>query len=569
MLIFHVVRWRNFLSTGNVWTEIKLDTSPNMLFVGDNGSGKSTILDALTFALFGKAFRNINKPQLCNSINQKNCLVEIEFTTNNKHYKVVRGLKPAIFEIHCDGVFLNQDSASKDYQEHLEKFILHMGYKACVQIVILGSASYKPFMSLTPADRRLVIEDLLDIQIFSVMSNIVKQRLQTNKEILERNRIEGLSFESQKSFIEKTINSLKQNSDQRRKILEDQLAFFQTEIKALEIEITALQVKRDEIAVKTKPYKSLNNRHVELVGLMSQLKAKCDRNSADADYLMHTDYCSTCKQTIAEAHKKLELGALRLEAMTLGKGLSDITNSIDECVNQISDISTLMQELDRLRKDITIKETALSSKYTNVQSVKEQLIDLKSANQTMVNSQQELETVNHEIVRIQDEKKNLITERLYIDTAALLLKDGGIKTRILKQYLPIINKQINKHLKQMGFFVSFEINENFEETIKSRFLDTFSYENFSEGEKTRINLAILFAWRSIAKMRNSINTNLLIFDEILDGSLDANGTDEFLKIMWTLKDTNVIVISHKQDMLVDKFKKTVKFQRKRNFSTAA
>jgi DNA repair exonuclease SbcCD ATPase subunit len=569
MITYHVVRWKNFLSTGNAWTEIKLDAFPNVLFVGDNGSGKSTILDALTFGLFGKAFRNINKPKLCNSINQKNCVVEIEFSTNNKRYKVVRGLKPAIFEIHCDGVFLNQDSATKDYQEYLEKFILRKGYKAFIQIVILGSASYTPFMSLTPADRRLVIEDLLDIQVFSVMNNIVKQRLQSNKEALEINRVQGMSLESQHSFILKTIDSLKQDNEKRRKALSDQLKVLLAEVEALEAEIKKLRERRDDLTTRTAPYKALNNKHTELIRIKSQIEAKRDRNKADIDYLLQLDVCPTCKQEFDERHRKAQVGKLTAEAETLREGLKDIKTLIDECVEQISYLSNLLQEYEGVRHEITAKETAQNSHQANAKKLREQINDLTDADKTMTASQDELARVESEIETIKATKKELTTERLYIDTALVLLKDGGIKTKILKQYLPVINQQINKHLKQMGFFVSFEINENFEETIKSRFLDDFSYENFSEGEKTRINLAILFAWRSIARMRNSINTNLLIFDEILDGSLDANGIDEFLKIMWALRDTNVIVISHKQDMLVDKFKRVVKFQRKRNFSTAA
>mgnify|MGYP003328553174 FL=1 len=570
MITFETVRWKNFLSTGNVFTEIKLNQTSNALIIGENGAGKSTILDALTFALFGKPFRKINKPALVNSVNEKGCLVEIEFKTNGKDYLIRRGIKPNIFEIYCDDTLLNQDSASKDYQEHLEKFIIKMNYKSFTQIVILGSASFTPFMQLSPADRRVVIEDLLDIQIFSVMNVIAKQKLQENKELLEKNRLETTGKEEKKLFVEKTIRNLKTNNEEKLAKLEEEYGQYNKEIKALETEIKDLECKQEELLEKTINHSSLKEKHKKLIALQSKIDTNLNRQIKEIQFYEVNDNCPTCNQSIEKSFKKLSIEHRKTKTKELENGIKDITKNIDDCVDQIATIENIITEIQKIRTTISASNAKRSSFISNLNSIEDSIEHIKHSDKLLLDNVNELEAVNQELADLQKQKDDLLNDRAYIDTALNLLKDGGIKTKIIKQYLPVINKLINKYLSQMGFFVNFNINEQFEETIKSRYRDEFSYENFSEGEKMRIDLALLFTWRSIAKMRNSVNTNLLLLDEVFDSSLDLNGTDEFIKIMWTMvEDTNVFVISHKQDQLLDKFQKVYRFTKKQNFSSLA
>lgn len=567
MIRLEKIRYKNFLSVGDVFIETTLADYANTLIVGKNGHGKSVLLDALTFALFGKPFRKINKSQLPNSTNKKDCVVEIEFIINTKSYKVVRGIKPNIFEIWCEGVCLNQDSTTKDYQEYLEKYVLRMSYKSFCQIVILGSASFTPFMQLSPADRRLVIEDLLDIQVFSTMTGIVKQRFQANKESLEKNRIAFIGKEEKRAFIEKTIESLKQNNKQKIQALTDQIVQHQQTLQTLSSEVTTLEQSRETLIARATDISALRTRHSKLIKIQSQIETNLTRHKSDFDFYKNHDDCPTCRQTLAEDFKTTEIARINTKMTELKSGISDITKEIDKCVFAISEVETTLKQVDNLRNEITSRKTKIASLKAQIDDLETQIKKLKNSDQTLASNKSELKEVTKQIAALVEEKTTLTEERQYIDTATQLLKDGGIKTKIIKQYLPIINKTINKYLAQMGFFVNFNINENFEETIKSRFRDDFAYNNFSEGEKARINLAILFAWRTIAKMRNSVNTNLLIFDEIFDGALDNNGTDEFIKIMWSLaKDTNVFVISHKTDQMIDKFQRVLTFEKTRGFT---
>ena len=567
MIAFQKIKWKNFLSTGNNFTEVLLNNTPNALIIGENGAGKSTILDALTFALFGKAFRNINKPQLVNSVNGKGLLVEIEFTTSGKHYKVIRGIKPNIFEIWCDGTCLNQDSASKDYQEYLEKFILKMTFKSFTQIVILGSASFKPFMQLTPADRRVIIEDLLDIQIFSVMNAIAKQRFFQNKESIEKNRIEGIGKVEKMQFIEKTIKSLKHNNDARLLQLEKQYTDLTDSKTELEKSILKFSDKETKLIAKAEPITQLRNKFNQMIKLKAKMITNSERYDKNINFYHDNDSCPTCKQSLDGNFIKTELSELTKKRAEYTKAIDELTSKIDGITTEIDSLEKVLIELHEIGLQKATKTSQHKTVQSQMKSIKGTIDELRVADKLTLDNEQELQNVKDDIARIEKEKQELIDQRMLIETAIQLLKDGGIKTKIIKQYLPIINKLINKYLQQMGFFVNFNIDENFNETIKSRYRDEFSYQNFSEGEKTRIDLAILFTWRTIDKMRNSINTNLLLFDEIFDGSLDANGTDEFLKIMWNLAgDTNVFVISHKQDMLVDKFKKVYRFRKTKNFS---
>jgi DNA repair exonuclease SbcCD ATPase subunit len=567
MIIFQKIKWRNFLSTGNTFTEINLNDTPNALIIGENGAGKSTILDALTFVLFGKPFRKINKPNLVNAVNEKNCVVEIEFSTSNKQYKIIRGIKPNIFEIWCDNVFLNKDSASKDYQEYLEKFILKMGYKSFCQIVILGSASFVPFMQLTPADRRIIIEDLLDIQVFSVMSNIAKQKSINNKEQIEYNRVAISGKEEKKKYIEKSIQTLKQNNEHRKQELKKRYIEQKTIADSLINDIQALTEQKTILMTDASSIDVVRKRHAKLTKMLTKIESNRCKHQTEQNFYDDNNNCPTCQQEISVDFKTAKVSQIKSKLNEFDDGIIKIGKEIDLCLNEITRINEILNQVSIIEKEIYTKNAQLKSTIDTQAVLINDVDKIDNSDTLLTTSMSELETVIHDLQKLGQERQELLDEKMYIDTACNLLKDGGIKTKIIKQYLPIINKMINKYLTQMGFFASFHINESFEETIKARHLEEFSYQNFSEGEKTRIDLAILFTWRYIAKMRNSVNCNLLIFDEIFDGSLDANGTDEFLKIMWNLvSDTNTFVISHKQDQLVDKFKKVYRFEKRKNYS---
>lgn len=569
-MIFKKIRYKNLLSSGNVFTEIILNANQNALIVGENGAGKSTVLDALCFVLFGKAFRSINKPSLINSVNGKDCRVEIEFDINNKEYKVVRGIKPNIFEIYCNGKLVNQDSAMRDYQEYLEKFILRMSYKSFTQIVILGSASFTPFMQLKPADRRNVIEDLLDIQVFSVMNIIAKTRAQVNRENLEKNRLLVNGKEEKIRFIEKTIQSLKQNNDEKRSTLQAVYDEHKKNVSELNEKIEKLITERDVLLSEALQISFFKEKHSRLISLQSKIDTNHKRHKKEIAFYHDNDSCPTCKQSINSEFKDRIVCETAEKIVELETGLVGIRDKIGECVVQIANLEKLLQEGNEKHNLITKYSTQLKTTEYTMETIREQIDTLTNSDKLLQDNEQDLRDTKTELEVLRSEQQELLEERKFIETAVTLLKDGGIKTKIIKQYLPIINKMINKYLAQMGFFVDFNINEQFEETIKSRYRDEFSYHNFSEGEKMRIDLSILLTWRHIAKMRNSVNTNLLILDEVMDGSLDNNGTDEFLKIMWNmLVDTNTFVISHKQDQMIDRFEKVYRFEKVKNFSRLA
>ena len=567
MITFEKIKWRNLLSTGNSWTEIELNGSKTNLIVGQNGHGKSTILDALTFVLFGKPFRKINKGGLINSVNGKDCRVEIEFSAYGKKYKIFRGIKPNIFEIYVDGTLLNQDSASRDYQDYLEKFILKMNMKSFCQIVILGSASFTPFMQLTPADRRTIIEDLLDIQIFSVMSILVKQRIQENKENLEMNRMLLKSAEEKKSYIEKTLKNLRQNSDSRLEELNNQYEEFAQQKKALLTKVQGLVDEKDKLAIEVADLSDLRLTYEDSIKILAQWDNDVKRMNKEIKFLETSDECPTCKQSIDKVfceHRIHELSQEIQNNLFVGAMSSSLR---DETLEKINDKEQKAKRIQEIIAQIKADKQTMMHIVSTMNNIEDNIDKIRNADNLVKDSEEELEKTIKEINRVNGTITHFTNERVLIDMAMALLKDGGIKTKIIKQYVPIINKLVNKYLDRMGFFVNFNIDENFNEVIKSRYRDEFSYANFSEGEKTRIDLSLMFTWRAIAKMKNSVNTNLLILDEILDGSLDANGTDEFLKIIQTLtEDTNTFIISHKTDSIADKFDKTFRFLKVRNFS---
>ena len=567
MITFEVIRWRNLLSTGNVWTEIELNANKTNLIMGANGHGKSTILDALCFVLFGKPFRKINKPSLTNSVNGKDCRVEIEFGVYGKKYKIERGIKPNIFRIWVDGMLLNQDSASRDYQEYLEKFILKMNMKSFCQIVILGSASFTPFMQLTPADRRAIIEDLLDIQIFSIMNILVKQRVQENKENLEINRASLKSNEGKKDYVERTLKSLRQNNDDRLDELNGQYNDFASRKTDLLNKVKKLVDEKENLVDEITDISTLKQTYELAIKQIASWDSEVKRNQTEREFLRSSDNCPTCKQEIDNKFRDARIGSLLNEYTSTQIAAAKMEIDMNNILAEIIDKDQKSNRIQSINAEIKADKQTMMHIVSTMNNIEDNIDKIKNADTLVRDSEEELAKTIKEIDRLGDKINFYVSEKILIDTAMALLKDGGIKTKIIKQYVPIINKLVNKYLDRMGFFVNFNIDENFNEVIKSRYRDEFSYANFSEGEKTRIDLALMFTWRAIAKMKNSVNTNLLILDEILDGSLDANGTDEFLKIIQTLTDdTNTFIISHKTDTIADKFDRTYRFEKIRNFS---
>lgn len=515
--------------------------------------------------LFGKPFRKVSKGSLVNSVNNKDCCVEIEFSVNNKQYRVVRGIKPNIFEIYCDGLCLNQDSTTRDYQEHLEKIV--KTYKSFVQVVILGSASFVPFMQLSAADRRTVIEDLLDIQVFSVMANILKQKMQENKQAIELNRAEITHLNDKTIFLNRTISSLQQNNETKIKNWCDEIDSLNVEITHLESELSAIQIEKEGLSWNAGDWDKLKKKHAIMISLHASVKAKLDNVVKELSFLGNHDDCPTCKQSLDINHKQNRQLELESEKNKFKTALDDMDKKISDIVNRVEESENVAKKITSIEYQEQIKSQHIKNRKDTVKSVEKLISDTSNSDVVLADNQKELSDVEAAIKVAEGERSKLHDDKSYNDAATLLLKDGGIKTKIIKQYLPVINNQINKYLLQMGFMVNFSIDENFNESIKSRYRDDFSYESFSQGEKFRIDLALLLTWRAIARQKNSVSTNLLILDEIFDGSLDDDGTEEFLKIMWTLvNDTNIFVISHKQDQLLDKFSRVYKFQRQKNFS---
>lgn len=567
-VVFKKVRWKNLLSTGNTWTEISLDDYASTLIIGDNGSGKSTFIDALCFGLYGKPFRNIRKGQLVNSINQKNCEVEIELFRKNKNYVIKRGIKPDIFEIWAEGVMLNQSSESKDYQAYLEKHILGFNLKTFTQIVIAGSRSFVPFMQLSAADRRNFIEYILDIQVFSTMSAVNKSRLNENKTDLEKNKIELDSKKGVLTMIDKTIFRLEENNEDKIKELKNEHLDNAHKRSQLQVETLSLKVEKEKLEKMIVNDSKVRSKHEKMIILKSKISA--NRNSHLENYKFFLDNCTcpTCNQTIEESSKEEELEKLNSKIEELDKGLYDLDKEILDHKEIIDENQKVQNELNRIVSDLRLKKQEIQQLIIRQKTIGAQINALEKGNdQVLLEQKENKNKTEQEILILEDKHKILLDDNVIITTASDLLKDGGIKTKIIKQYVPIINKTINKYLTAMGFLVHFELDETFNETIKSRYRDDFSYDSFSEGEKFRIDLALMLAWRAIAKTKNSANTNLLILDEIFDGSLDDAGIDEMMKIMQGLtKDTNMFIISHKKDQMIDKFKRVFKASKKKNFS---
>ena len=558
------------LSTGNQFTEVALDRSKSTLIVGENGAGKSTILDALSFALYGKPFRNINKPQLVNSMTQKNLVVECEFMVGSKHFCVKRGIKPQLFEIYQNGEMINQNSSARDYQEYLEKSILKLSFKSFGQIVILGSANYLPFMQLPAHARREVIEDLLDIQIFTTMNNLLKEKITANKAAISEADYQINLIDNKIELTNKHINSLKTNNDHLIKQKQELIDELMGEILLTEMVLTRENNKITEKSVLIADSDKVNSKRTKLIELESQLESKIRTLKKEITFYHDNDSCPTCRQGIDHDFKNETISEREVKQNEVTDALSKIETEINAINDRVNEITEINKEITAINTKISELNSDIRSWNNSIRTIQTEIDGLEKNTAVIDESRDDLDLLNSQLGIQQKHKEDFANERSVIEVAGVLLKDSGIKTRIIKQYVPIMNKLINKYLAAMDFFVQFELDENFNETIRSRYRDDFSYASFSEGEKMRIDLSLMFTWRAIAKLRNSASTNLLIMDEVFDSSLDVGGTEEFLKILEGLTgDTNTFVISHKGDQLYDKFHSVVKFEKHANFSRIA
>ena len=566
MINFEKIRFKNFLSYGNQFTEIDFQKSKTTLILGKNGYGKSSFLDALTFALFGKSFRGINKPQLVNSINEKDCLVEVEFQIGTTNYKVRRGIKPNIFEIYRNNSLLDQSSSAVDQQKWFEQSVLKMNYKSFIQIVIIGSSNFVPFMQLSPAHRREVIEDLLDIKIFSSMNSIIKDKIRVLKEEIKTLELKKSSLndkvQMQTNFIEEIENQGKLNIDKKKKTITQLIKECDAYVlKNGEVEEQVFSLTKDleDVSGAKDKLKKLGN----LKGKISQ---KVSTITTEHKFFTKNTVCPTCTQNIDEEFRLNKVSEAESKAKELQSGYEELEKAIrDEEIRE--------GHFLRISKEITNLNHEISKNNTRVSGHQRQIRDLESEIQTITEQLENRNTEHEKLKQYEDglnqtfeelsNKKELVT---YHDFAYSLLKDSGVKSKIIKKYLPLINQQINRYLQMMDFYINFTLNEQFEESVQSPIYEDFSYASFSEGEKSRINLSLLFAWREVAKLKNSVSCNLIIFDEVFDSSLDGAGTEEFLKIIrYVISDANIFVISHKGG-LEDKFESVITVDKKKNFS---
>lgn len=567
MIIFKKLRYQNILSTGNQFTEIDLNRSKSTLIVGENGAGKSTFIEALTFALFGKPFRNINKPQLLNTITGKGLLVELEFSIGKKDYMIRRGMKPNIFEIWLSGEMMNQNAGARDYQEFLEKNILKLNFKSFSQIVVLGSANYVPFMQLPANQRRSVVEDLLDIQIFSIMNSLLKDKQAQNRSDIVDLEYQIDLCEQKIELHSKHINTLKANNDELITQKQQKITEHQETIDSLSIDTETLSEKLDELNDQIADHEKVATRKSKLTQMESTLEDRIRKLNKEIQFFHDHDNCPTCKQGIDHDFKNDTIQ--KREAKT-----QEVTGALSKLESEIQSANTRLEEIQSLNKQITSLNAKITDHNQQIGFYQRYIRDLNKEIEGLREQASKIDTESEDTSKFIEElnnhkkqKETLSRQKSVYDVASHLLKDTGIKTKIIKQYVPIMNKLINKYLASMDFFVNFELDDQFNETIKSRFRDDFSYASFSEGEKLRIDLSLMFTWRAIAKLRNSASTNLLIMDEVFDSSLDSGGTDEFLKILETFTDnTNVFIISHKGDQLFDRFHSVIKFEKHANFS---
>ena len=570
MIIFRKLRWCNFLSTGNVMTEIDLCRKKSTLIIGENGAGKSTMLDALYFALFGKAFRNINKPQLVNSITGKHMLVEVEFQIGKKQYLIRRGIKPAVFDIEIDGKLLDQNATAREYQEVLEKSILRMNPKSFGQIVVLGSANFVPFMQLAAQNRREVIEDLLDIQIFSVMNSILKNKVADNKVAIADVDYQIDLCEQAIELHKKHIDKINRNNKAIILQKQEKIDQYNVEIAQLNADNESLMIQVEQLNQSIGDSTKQSKRVKKINEMKTQLNNKVKSLERDIRFFHDHDNCPTCRQGIDHEFKQATITKRQSKSSEIAEALVKLEDEYNKANDRITEIEAIQTAITKLNNKIGDNNTQVRFNNNYINDLTKEINDLREEQDNDTADIEELREVKKRLADNKKLKENLIYEKDLHDVASYVLKDTGIKTKIIKQYVPVMNKLINKYLAAMDFFVQFELDEAFNETIRSRFRDDFTYASFSEGEKMRIDLSLMFTWRAIAKLRNSASTNLLIMDEVFDSSLDSGGTEEFMKILDTLTgDTNTFVISHKGDQLYDKFHSVIKFEKHSNFSRMA
>lgn len=570
MIYFNKLRWQNLLSTGNQMTEVQLDRSKSTLILGENGAGKSTILDALSYVLYGKAFRNINKPQLVNSMTNKNLLVECEFLIGKNAFLVKRGMRPNLFEIYQNGVLINQNSSNKDYQDYFEKQLLKLSFKSFSQIVVLGSANYLPFMQLPAHGRREVIEDLLDIQIFSTMNTLLKEKSIENRNELHEAGHKINLIENKIELAEKHLTNIQTNNDELIKGKQGLVEELNSRVDTAMQLVTSYQVELSDLNQQIQDNDKVTSRKQKLISMESSLETKLSKFKKEIDFYHNHDDCPTCRQGLDHEFKTNRISNRQGKSQEVSDALMQIETEINKLSLRIEEIKMILDEIGVINNNIMSQNTDIRSWQNSISTLIEEIQTIRNNTRAIDIGNDDIDTFKTDLKNTKTHKEELTHHRQVLEVAGILLKDTGIKTKIIKQYVPVMNKLINKYLAAMDFFVQFELDENFNETIKSRYRDDFSYASFSEGEKMRIDLSLMFTWRAIAKLRNSASTNLLLMDEVFDSSLDVGGTEEFMKILEGLtQDTNTFVISHKGDQLYDKFHSVIKFEKHKNFSRIA
>ena len=567
MIEFKTIKWKNFLSTGNNFTEVNLNNHNKTLIIGENGAGKSTILDALCFGLFNKPFRKITKPQLINSVNLADCRVEIQFTIGKVDWQINRGMKPTVFEIYKNGVQLNQSASAAEQQKWFEQNVLKLNYKSFTQIVVLGSSTFVPFMQLPAAGRREVIEDILDIRIFSAMNTVLKDRIKENKEAV--------------SEIDYSISLLKDKVDVQKRFIEDlkkqgedNVTLWQEEITKLELDIKSSHLELErymrDIDTMTHQMNDLPNPQKELDKLNEfhiKFRSKIKDMESSIEFLTSNDVCPTCNQDITEEFKNYNITSGKEKISKLESALEDIESKEKTLTDSLNQRNVIQKEINQVQNKINNCFSAINWKQDKVKETENQIQSIKSNTDNVDREREKMKTLIEQGKGQELQRRQISKRSTELKIIGDILKDGGVKSTIIRKYLPVMNTLINKHLQELEFYVNFNLDDTFNETIKSRFRDEFSYASFSEGEKMRIDLALLFTWREVAKLKNSVNTNILILDEIFDSSLDGNGTADFINILRTVTDgNNVFVISHKEDMLHDKFDNVIQFKKVKNFS---